>query len=159
MKEIELGYFIDIEGNVYNKDKKKLTPQKHTGGYSKVCFWDKNKKKRLNRFIHRLVAINFIDNPNNYKYVNHINGDKTDNRVENLEWCSAKHNTNHAVKNGLIKSGEKSTSSKLTEKQVIEIRNTYKKGVITYVQLAKKYGISKQKIERIVNRKRWKQTS
>lgn len=157
MIKIEYGYYIDKLGNVYNRNKRKMTPQNHTGGYDKVSLWDKQTRTKQNRYIHRLVAINFIENPNNYKYVNHINGNKKDNRVKNLEWCSAKHNTNHAIKNGLIKTGENSTSSKLTNKQVTDIRNSYVKGKITYEQLGKKYGVSKSQIERIVNKKRWKQ--
>lgn len=103
MKKIEYGYYIDKEGNVYNRNKRKMKPQNHTGGYDKVSLWDKESKTRQNRYIHRLVAQAFIDNPNEYKYINHINGNKKDNRVENLEWCSAKYNTNHAIKKGLIK--------------------------------------------------------
>ena len=91
------NYFVDKLGNIYslNKILKKLVPRKHTGGYLTVGINGKNK------YIHRIVAEVFIPNPNNYPLVNHINGDKTDNRAENLEWCTASENQKHALKNGL----------------------------------------------------------
>lgn len=156
LKQTEFGYFVDNEGNVYNKEKKPMKLQNHTQGYKKVCFFDTENKKRCNRYVHRLVAELFLDNPEKHKYVNHKDGNKHNNHVSNLEWCTARHNTLHAIEKGLIKSGELSTSSKLTKKQVEEIRQTYVKGKITYLELSKKYGVCKQQIERIVNFKRWK---
>lgn len=66
--------------------------------------------------LHRLIAIHFIDNPKSYPCINHINGIKTDNRVENLEWCSYAKNNKHAYDNGLKKpydrSGDKNPRAK-----------------------------------------------
>lgn len=70
-------------------------------GYYKVELWKNGKK--CDKQVHRLVADAFIDNPNNLECVNHINGIKIDNRVENLEWITCKENTIHAIKNELKK--------------------------------------------------------
>lgn len=74
--------------------------------------------------VHRLIAESFIPNPDKKPAVNHIDGDKTNNRPENLEWVTNQENTIHAVKIGLQKGvrGERNNLSKLTESQVIAIR-------------------------------------
>ena len=71
-------------------------------GYLAVVLRDSEQKKHLLK-VHRLVAEHFIPNPNGLPQVNHIDGDKTNSNFENLEWCTPKQNTNHAIENGLRK--------------------------------------------------------
>jgi len=92
------NYFINKKGEIFNKNKK-LTPTKNKGGYLLINLY-KN-KKYYTKYIHRLVAETFITNLRSYPQVNHINGIKTDNRVENLEWCTQSENMCHAYKNNL----------------------------------------------------------
>lgn len=72
-----------------------------SSGYYKVTLC-KNKKK-INVNIHKLVAITFIENPNNYTTINHKDGNKLNNRVDNLEWCTQLHNVREAIKLGFKK--------------------------------------------------------
>lgn len=69
-------------------------------GYLQVKFTINNKEYR--KYIHRMVAEAFIPNPNNYTDVNHKDGNKQNNTVENLEWVSRSQNIAHAIKNGLL---------------------------------------------------------
>ena len=94
------NYFITTDGKVISKKFKEprimKTWKQHGGGYENIKLCKENKTYHF--LIHRLVAEAFIPNPNNYPEVNHINRDTTDNRVENLEWCSRKMNIAHSLK-------------------------------------------------------------
>lgn len=149
------NYQISSFGNVkslnYNNTKtpKILKKVKMKIGYNNVTI---NKKLF---YIHRLVALHFIDNPENKREVNHINGIKHDNRIENLEWCTPSENIKHAydTKLNIPKIGEETFFSKLTNKDVIEIRNN---NSISMRKLAKQYNISHQLISEIKRHKLWK---
>ncbi len=110
--------------------------------------------------VHRLVAEAFIPNPMNLPQVNHKDGNKQNNSVENLEWCSASENQKHAYKTGLKSAnGEKNGQCKLSEKDVIEIRKVYVKGKHSEFNsygLARKYGVNPKTIQDIVNGKLWR---
>lgn len=82
-------YVKGVYGLRFNKECI-LKPRVDGNGYLECCLWKNNKQRQL--LIHRLVAEAFIPNPDNLPQVNHINEDKTDNRVENLEWCTASYN-------------------------------------------------------------------
>ena len=109
IKGFEGLYQISNFGNVksFYKDKiLKGRPDKD--GYYRVCFYKNKKSKEMK--IHRLVAQAFIPNPENFPQVNHIDGNKLNNCVSNLEWCTAKYNINHACKLGLFENNRKKAS-------------------------------------------------
>ena len=97
---------IQFNHNVNCKVKykgKMLKPNTQKGtGYLTYTLYNKNKKGKV-ILVHRLVAINFLDNKDNCRVVNHIDGDKTNNCVENLEWCTQSHNVKEAYRLGFAK--------------------------------------------------------
>jgi hypothetical protein len=92
-----------------------------------------NKSSRRTYQLHRLVAESFIPNPNNLPQVNHIDGNKDNNCVSNLEWCNQSHNLRHAYNNGLISREKESRNChlrKLTEEQVSYIKSEFDKLIL-----------------------------
>ena len=87
-------------GNIRHLKEKILKGGKYPNGYKFICLRKNNENKNV--MIHRLVAQSFISNSNNKLCVNHIDGNKSNNSVENLEWCTHSENLKHAVNIGLI---------------------------------------------------------
>lgn len=100
--EFNGNYFVSDEGSVFNKNMKEMKVSENPKtGYCQV-FLHKN-KKLVSRGLHRLVAEAFIPNPDHLCEVNHIDGNKTNNSVHNLEWTTRSRNIKHAYETGLRK--------------------------------------------------------
>jgi hypothetical protein len=152
------GYYIDNNFNIVSKKNGKKHIMKchiRRVGYYYVTL--RKNTKHHNLLIHRIIATAFISNPENKPQVNHINGIKTDNRLENLEWVTAQENTIHGYNAGLhnLCQGEKHHWSKLKKKDVIEIRRRKDNGEKS-ITIAKDFNIARCTVNRINSRKSWR---
>lgn len=163
IKDLEDLYEIDEMGNVYSlprlkrtpttkfmSKEKKLKPYKNCWGYMLVDM--RKDGKRFIKCVHRLVAETFIPNMNNKTQVNHIDGNKENNCVDNLEWVTCSENQYHAFEIGLKPKNFNHPFSKFTKEDILYIRNNYQKnkkgfGIRT---LARKYGVCDSTIRQIV---------
>lgn len=112
------------------------------------------------RYIHRLVMETFVGPCPDGHQVNHKDGDKTNNHLDNLEYVTPSENQKHAHENGLLPKppthrGEMAPKAKLTADQVREIRRLYIPYKFGAQRLAKMFGVSKHSVQMIVNRKSW----
>ncbi len=132
-----------------------MAGSKDTRGYPQMLLAKNGNKKTIK--VHRLVASAFIPNPDNKRTINHINGIRTDNRVENLEWATDSENIKHAFATGLMvgMKGEKHPLTKLSNENIREIRLLIacgKRGV----DIAKAYNVNPCVISAIKKNKSWK---
>lgn len=123
-------------------------------GYHRLSLRRNNKSTNVS--VHRLVAESFIVNPENKPEVNHIDGDKSNNNVLNLEWCTSSENQKHSYVSGLhSQTGSRNAFSKINEQDVKIIRCKYATGKITCTDLAKEFQVSVPTVSMIVNKKTW----
>lgn len=159
-------YEVNTSGEVRSKDRyipnrnglvkgKVLKQRVNKHGYLEVYFTINSKQHT--RTPHRLVAKAFIYNPHNYKQVNHINGIKTDNRVENLQWVNNSMNQLHAYKLGLQPSrkGESNSRAKLSYDDVTIIKTKYNSGM-TISEISEEMNIIIYRIRQIIYGRTWK---
>jgi hypothetical protein len=150
INDIFLDYLISSNGDVFSLKKgvkRKLKQNIINGGYAIVRLYHFG--KTFDRLVHRLVADSFIDNNLNKNQVNHIDGNKLNNSVDNLEWSTQSENIKHAYANKLMnKSYKDCYNASLNEKEVSQIRRllTIK---IKQRDIARKYSVSESVISSI----------
>lgn len=155
-KSLERVLIRNRKGNSKLPIKEKiLKPYYCKKGYLRIGF--RKDKKLITFSTHRIIAQHFIDNPENKPQINHINGIKDDNRIENLEWCTPSENLKHSydILNRKPMRGSMSGVSKLTDLEVLEIKNLFNKKILLK-DIALKYKVSLKAIECIKYKLTWK---
>lgn len=149
-------YQVSNLGNIRTLRYKKIIRLKRlykdNKGYIIVNFYCNKKPKWLR--VHRLVAKTFIPNSQNKRVVNHIDGIKYHNHVENLEWATDKENVAHAIKNKLSLIGEINGNAILKEIDIRKIRAM--SGIISNVKIASLFKVTPSNIGLIIKNKAWK---
>jgi hypothetical protein len=147
----ERNYRIYIDGEVWSVRSGKFLKQENSKGYKRITLSIKGKIERFQ--VHRLVAMYFIENPLNKPCVNHIDGDKENNELRNLEWCTYSENEKHSY-DVLSKLNP---IRKLSELNVIDIRENCVKGSFLFPGNVKdfmsKYNVDRCTILNVLNNK------
>lgn len=153
IKGYESHYAVTREGEVWSFISNKfLKPFKSSKGYFSVELKSIDGSATKTYKVHRLTLKAFSSPLNNHYEVNHIDGNKGNNKLENLEWCTGKENVCHAFQTGLRShKGVKHPRAKLTEKDILDIRSSALKGV----ELAKLFKVSNTTISDIRRNKIW----
>lgn len=153
---LKYDYYAREDGTIYSGvSNKVLTTHLDKDGYCKVRLVSLDGRHTYS--VHRLILENFkpVENMDKLQ-VNHIDGDKTNNSLNNLEWCTCSENILHAHRIGLKnQSGERNNASKLKEKDVLEIIDLLLSKKYTQKEIGKRYGVSEQAIGDIKNHRRW----
>ena len=147
-------YMVSNLGRIARSRIKGLVPLKpsiHGRGYLRADVILDGIRKSC--FVHRLVAEAFLPNESKKPHVNHIDGDKRNNRVENLEWVTNQENVEHARKMGLAPYGSRIGISRLTESDIPVIFECAKRMPVK--QIAERYGVYKGTISRVLSGKIW----
>jgi len=139
----------------YRKTLKIIKPMINDKGYHRTTLWKQGKYRRF--LIQRLVAISFIKNRHNKPIVNHKDNNPSNNKISNLEWATQSENMLHAfkTKSKIMTKGEDCSWSKLTNKNVLEIRRLYNNSKKNMRELSELFNIHKTTVWEIIHRKIW----
>lgn len=155
-------YLISNMGRLKNKNTNhiyKLQIQRDGYVIKSIYICTKNHKKIYKLiYLHIAVGCSFIPNPKKLPQINHKDGNKANNFVDNLEWVTPRENVKHSIEHKLQPTGKLCPWSKLSLNDVNYIRQVYKKGDKLYgaTALSVKYNVDRSTISLIVNNKRWK---
>ena len=155
-KKLGDNYIISDEGIIKNiATDRVINPWLNNNGYRYVTLNLEGTRK--NYRVHRLVAEKFIPNPNNLPQVNHKDGNKQNNEIDNLEWCDSSYNVQHAIKQGLILLGVNNKRSKLSQEDVDYIKQHYIKRDKEFgcAGLGRKFNVDKKVIYNVIYDKRY----
>lgn len=147
------NYYVSNFGNVKNSKGKKLKKHLHRDGYVEYLLY--KDKKHYHVKAHRIVAMAFIPNPDNLPQVNHIDEVRTNNSVDNLEWCTARYNSNYGSRNTNIITSVGFLNKKKTGKH-ISVYNKEKNETLVFSSLKEcsiYIGISTTQIRNIISGK------
>jgi hypothetical protein len=147
------GFYASNHGRVRRPNGKIAVQSKNPKGYCQTTDGTRT------RGAHRMVALAWVPNPTNLPQVNHINGIKTDNRPENLEWVTGSNNMLHAYRTGLTVAhptkGAACNFAKLTEEKVRAIHRAVTVEGMTHKTAGQKHGVGRSLVGLIINGKRW----
>lgn len=156
---LKFNYFLTEDGKIFSqKTNKILSTHLDKDGYEKVRLVCKD-NKRHTFSVHRLMLENFLPREDmNLLQVNHIDGNKLNNSLSNLEWCTCQENIDHAVRMNLRhdQKGENNNAAKLTEKEVKEIINLLLDGRFSSAEIGRMYGISGDYANSIKRGEHWR---
>ena len=152
-----ITYLVCSNGDIFGPTGKKLKARKNEDGYAVVTMGNK-RIKRSTKFVHRIVAALFLPNPKNLSDVDHLDNNRMNPDVGNLEWVTHEENVKRAYERGGHVgriTGEKNPKARLTPEFVLMLREEYKAGV-TIQEMADNYGLPWNTVGNAVKKITWK---
>lgn len=159
-KNYEFGgitYLVCSNGDIFGPTGKKLKARENADGYAVVTMGNK-RIRRSTQFVHRIVAELFLPNPEKLSDVDHLNGERMNPDVSNLQWVTHEENIRRAYERGSHIgriTGEKNSKARLTPDFVLKLREEYNAGV-TIQEMADKYGLPWNTVGNAVKKITWK---